>query len=220
MNLLIPTEYIAILRRNKRNNINRQFMKKNILPLVIYPDLRLVTASESVKQVDDNIRGLLDKMKDALFEYRGAGIAAVQLGIMKRLVIIDHDGILDKKPNDANGSAAKLGHPLFMVNAEIIEASDEISVLNEGCLSLPVIDVDVERPVKVKVKYLDYNGKEQVIESDHVVLAKCLQHEIDHTNGILIIDYIKSLLKKSMAIKKLQKYKKSHTDCECHNNTL
>ena len=188
-------------------------MTAKVLPLVIYPDARLNEISAVVDHVDDSIRKQLNQMSEAVFEYQGLGISGVQLGIMKRLIVIDHDGIILEEGN-------KLGKPLFMVNAEIIAVSEEKSILNEGCLSLPVINVDVERPIKVKVKYLDYDGKEQLIESNHKILAKCLQHEVDHTNGKLIIDYIKSPLKKQMIIKKLQKYKKSHLACECHGYAL
>ena len=193
-------------------------MNKTILPLVIYPDSRLNQISAKVDKIDDNIRSLLTQMADAVYEYKGFGISGVQLGIMKNLIVIDYDGVLTI--SKGLGNFERLNRPLFMINAEVIEFSDEKTILNEGCLSLPTIDVDVTRPMKVRVKYLDYDGNEQIIESDDKILAKCLQHEIDHTNGILIIDHIKSFLKKQICIKKLLKYSKFHTGCECHNNVF
>lgn len=190
-------------------------MSKDVLPIVIYPDARLTQVSAAVNAVTDEIRTKLDKMAKAMRAHEGIGLAGVQVGMMERLIVVDHDVIMSRTKNN---TAPTLGKPLFMVNAQIIETSDEQSVLTERCLSLPTIEVGVMRPVKIKAKYLDYEGNEQTIETDDELLAKCIQHEIDHNNGKLILDYASSPLRKNMLIKKLIKYKKFHTDCECHDS--
>ena len=143
--------------------------------------------------VDDKIRHLLDDMLETMYEDKGVGLAAPQIGVSKRIIVVD-----DKTTEEGKGE-----NPMYMVNPEIIEKSDEMILFNEGCLSVPGQCAEVERYQRIKVKYLDYNGKEQVIEAEDY-LAVILQHEIDHLDGILYIDRI-SRLKKNIIIKKLKK---------------
>jgi len=165
-----------------------------VLPLVIAPDERLNTPSEKVKVVDDSIRKLLSDMLDTMYANDGIGLAAVQVGVHKRCIVVDvavRDG-----GND----------PIKLVNPEIIARSEEPRTFTEGCLSFPDQYSDVVRPDTVTVRYLDENGVEKTLEANDI-LSTCLQHEIDHINGIVFVDHI-SRLKRDMIIKKLQKAKK------------
>ena len=166
-------------------------MKRNI---IIEPDPILRKKSDYVERVDDEIRKLMQDMLKTMYDAPGIGLAAIQIGILKRIVVIDISKDEDKKS------------PLFLVNPEIIHRSKETSTYEEGCLSLPGQFAEIERPSECLVKYIDYYGKEKEIKA-HGLLATCIQHEIDHLNGILFIDYL-SKLKKDMIIKKLVKHKK------------
>ena len=166
-------------------------MKKNI---IIEPDPILRKKSFSLEKVDDDIRKLMDDMLETMYDAPGIGLAAPQIGILKRLVVIDISKEKDKK------------NPFFLINPEIVQTSTETSVYEEGCLSLPGQFAEIERPAKCVIKYVDYNGKEKEIKADGL-LATCIQHEVDHLNGVLFIDYL-SKLKKDMIIKKLVKHKK------------
>ena len=136
----------------------------------------------------------MDDMLETMYVAPGIGLAAVQVGILKRLVVIDiSKGEEEKKP-------------LFLINPQIIHQSKKTSVYEEGCLSLPGQFAEIERPAECTIKYIDYNGKEKDLKADGL-LATCIQHEVDHLNGILFIDYL-SKLKKDMIIKKLVKHKK------------
>ena len=165
-----------------------------ILPLIIAPDERLNKPSEPVKVVDDSIRKLLDDMLDTMYANQGIGLAAVQVGVHKRIIVVD--------------IAVRNGgrEPIKFINPEIIRESEEMSTYNEGCLSFPDQYSDVERPAKVTVRYLDENGVQKTMEADEI-LATCLQHEIDHTNGIVFVDHI-SMMKRDMIIRKLKKAKR------------
>ena len=147
-----------------------------------------------VATVDAEIRKLVADMADSMYEADGIGLAAIQIGVAKRVVVID----LDQKEGQKN--------PRAFINPKIVWASDEKAVFEEGCLSVPEIWDDVERPARIKAEYLDADGVKQTLEADGM-LATCLQHEMDHLNGVLFIDHL-SRLKKSMAIKKLTKAKK------------
>ena len=164
-----------------------------ILKLYTYPEKILAQKCEKVDVVDDKIRHLLDDMLETMYEDKGVGLAAPQIGVSKRIIVVD-----DKTTEEGKGE-----NPMYMVNPEIIEKSDEMILFNEGCLSVPGQCAEVERYQRIKVKYLDYNGKEQVIEAEDY-LAVILQHEIDHLDGILYLDRI-SRLKKNIIIKKLKK---------------
>jgi len=165
-----------------------------ILPLVIAPDERLNIPSQPVAVVDDSIRTLLSDMLETMYANDGIGLAAVQVGVHKRCIVVDV-GIREGRNT-----------PIKLVNPEIIRSGDDISVYNEGCLSFPDQYSDVERPEAVTIRYLDENGVGQTMEADGI-LATCVQHEIDHINGIVFVDHI-SKLKRDMILRKLKKAKR------------
>jgi len=165
-----------------------------VRPILTAPDPRLKAVSKDVETVDSAIRTLIDDMADSMYAAEGIGLAAVQVGVPKRVIVID----LDQKDGNKN--------PRAFINPKIVWASEEMAVFEEGCLSVPEIWDDVERPAKIKAEYLDRDGKKQLLEADGL-LATCLQHEMDHLNGVLFIDHL-SRLKRGMAIKKLTKAKK------------
>ncbi|MBW8707944.1 MAG: peptide deformylase [Alphaproteobacteria bacterium] len=163
-------------------------------PIITAPDPRLQAMSTDVETVTDEIRKLADDMAESMYGADGIGLAAIQIGIAKRVLVID----LDQKEGKRN--------PVAYINPKILWASEETAVFEEGCLSVPEIWDDVERPARIKCEYLDRDGKKQQLEADGL-LATCLQHEMDHLNGVLFIDHL-SRLKKSMALRKLTKAKK------------
>ena len=162
--------------------------------IVIEPDPILRQKSETLEKVDDELRRLMDDMLETMYSAPGIGLAAVQVGILKRLVVIDISKEKEKK------------HPLFLINPEIISKSKSTSIHEEGCLSLPGQFAEIERPAECQIKYIDYNGKKKEIKAKGL-LSTCIQHEIDHLDGKLFIDYL-SKLKKDMILKKLVKHKK------------
>ena len=159
--------------------------------IIKLPDKRLRLKSEPIKRIDTTIRKLVDDLFETMYDAPGIGLAAIQIGVPKRVVTMD----LSKKEDDHK--------PQVFINPEVIWKSTEKSKYEEGCLSIPEFYEEVERPAQVKVKYLDIDGKEQEIEASGL-LATCLQHEIDHTNGVLFIDYI-SKLKRDRIVKKFTK---------------
>ncbi len=164
------------------------------LKIYEYPHPILKQKAEKVAVVDDKLRALLDDMLETMYAANGCGLAAPQIGLSKRIVVIDiaHEG---EEPA-----------PLYMANPEIIWHSEDTEVCEEGCLSLPEMRAEVERPASVKIRYLDYNGKECELQADDF-LAVAAQHEIDHLDGILYIDHL-SRLKRQMVVKKLEKSRK------------
>lgn len=179
-----------------------------ILPLIIAPDPRLEVCSEEVPVVDDKIRKFLDDMLETMYAEEGIGLAAVQVGVHKRILVMDlndRTGRYKKEGERAEGESSEDG-PFFMVNPQIITESEEENIYEEGCLSFPEQRALVTRPKKVKVKYLDYHGKEQILECDGL-LATCVQHEIDHLNGVVFIDHL-SKLKHDVIMRKMKKLKK------------
>jgi peptide deformylase len=165
-----------------------------IRPLVIAPDERLLIPSAKVEAVDDSIRTLLDDMLETMYANDGIGLAAVQIGVHKRCIVTD--------------VAIREGRnePMKFINPEIVENSEDTSVFTEGCLSFPDQYSDVERPEAVTVRYLDENGVEKTVRAEGI-LATCLQHEIDHINGIVFVDHISSM-KRDMILRKLKKAKR------------
>jgi len=158
------------------------------------PDPILRKKCEPLEKVDTETKKLMDDMLETMYAAPGIGLAAIQVGILKRLVVIDiSKGEEEKKP-------------IFLINPQIIHQSKKTSIYEEGCLSLPGQFAEIERPAECTLKYIDYNGKEKELKADGL-LATCVQHEVDHLNGILFIDYL-SKLKKDMIIKKLVKQKK------------
>jgi len=166
----------------------------SIRPILTAPDPRLKAVSTDVEKVDAALRRLIDDMAESMYEADGIGLAAVQIGAPKNIIVMD----LDQKSGKKN--------PQAYINPKILWASDELATFEEGCLSVPEIWEDVERPARIKAEYLDRDGVLQVLEADGL-LATCLQHEMDHLNGVLFIDHI-SKLKRSIALRKLQKAKR------------
>jgi len=165
-----------------------------IRPILIAPDPRLKAVSTPVETVDAEIRKLALDMADSMYAAEGIGLAAVQIGVAKRVIVMD----LDQKDGKKNWRV--------FINPRITWASEEMATFEEGCLSVPEIWDDVERPARIKAEYLDLDGKKIEIEADGM-LATCLQHEMDHLEGVLFIDHF-SRLKRSIALRKLAKAKK------------
>jgi peptide deformylase len=163
-----------------------------IRPIILIPDPRLKTPSEPVTEITDDIRALAADMLDTMYDAPGIGLAAVQIGVMKRLIVVDVAGKDEPK------------NPMVLINPEVVGSSDEeFSLHEEGCLSIPDYYEEVERPAKVRVRYMDLDGKMQEVEAEGL-LATCLQHEIDHVNGILFLDHL-SKLKRDRVMKKFAK---------------
>ena len=162
-----------------------------VRPIITLPDSKLRLMSEPLPDVDDNVRALLDDMLETMYDAPGIGLAAIQLGIPKRLVVLDVS-----KQEDVR-------EPLFLVNPEIVWSSDERSAYDEGCLSIPDYYEEVERPARVRVRFLDRDGQPREIEADGL-LATAVQHEIDHLNGVLFVDHI-SKLKRDRVLRKFAK---------------
>jgi peptide deformylase len=165
-----------------------------IRSILTAPDPRLKLISKPVDGVDDELRRLMDDMLETMYEAPGIGLAAVQVGVPRRMVVLD---VAKREEEEAEPN------PLFLVNPEILTASDERIIREEGCLSIPEYYAEVERPASVRVRFLDREGKRQEIEANGI-LATCLQHEIDHLDGKLFIDYL-SKLKRDMVIKRFSK---------------
>ena len=165
-----------------------------ILELVTAPDPRLKTVSQPVLEFDKKLRRFLDDMVETMYEANGIGLAAIQVGMPKRAVVIDLD------PRGPNSKV------IYLVNPVIAEVSDELASYHEGCLSVPEIWDDVRRPARLTVDYQDESGARQAVTADGL-LATCLQHEIDHINGFLFIDHL-SKLKRSIALRKSAKLKR------------
>ncbi len=165
-----------------------------ILPIITAPDPRLKVTSEPVDQVDDGLRKLMDDMLETMYDAPGIGLAAVQVGVPKRVIVMD----LAKEDEPPA--------PRFFVNPEISQHSEELATYEEGCLSVPDMYEEVERPARAHVTYLDYDGNPQS-EDIEGMLATCLQHEMDHLNGVLFIDHL-SKLKRDMIIRKLLKLRR------------
>ncbi|GAB6845530.1 peptide deformylase [Methylorubrum rhodinum] len=162
-----------------------------VRPLVILPDAQLRLVSEPVTEITDEIRELAADMVETMYDAPGVGLAAVQIGVMKRVVTIDAS-------KDENAK-----HPTVYLNPEIVWSSEEKRVYEEGCLSIPDFYGEVERPDRVRVRYMNLEGESVEQEADGL-LATCLQHEIDHLNGVLFIDHL-SKLKRDRVLKKFAK---------------
>ena len=165
-----------------------------IIKILTEPDLFLRQKSQDVDKVDNDTRKLMSDMLDTMYAAPGIGLAAIQVGIPKRIIVIDLSKEEEKKP-------------LYFINPKIISKSSNNSTYEEGCLSVPGQFAEIDRPDQCHINYLDYNGKQQELKAEGL-LATCIQHEMDHLEGILFIDYL-SKLKKSFIEKKLSKQKKS-----------
>jgi len=166
-----------------------------LLPILTAPDPALKRISEPVKQVDASIRKLMDDMLETMYHAPGIGLAAPQVGVLKRVIVLD----LAREGEEPQ--------PLRIANPEVVWVSDDDATYNEGCLSVPEHYADVVRPSACRVKYLDQDNKQQEIAAEGL-LATCLQHEIDHLDGVLFIDHLTSL-KRNMILRKLLKAKKA-----------
>ena len=164
-----------------------------IKKILTEPNKLLRQTSESVEKVGEKEKKIMDDMLDTMYEAPGIGLAAIQIGIPKRIIVMDISRDENKK------------EPRYFVNPVIKNKNEEKSTYEEGCLSVPDQFAEIERPNLCEVEYLDYNGKKQLLKAEGL-LATCIQHEMDHLEGILFIDYL-SKLKKSMIIKKLSKIK-------------
>ncbi len=166
-----------------------------LLPIITAPDPRLKQACDPVDQVDDEVRQLLDDMLETMYDAPGIGLAAPQVGVLKRVIVVD---VSHEDEDNA---------PLKMVNPELTWVSDHDASYDEGCLSLPEHYAEVVRPAEIKVTYLDEQGKKQELAAEGL-MATCIQHEMDHLEGILFVDHI-SALKRNMILRKLLKARKA-----------
>ena len=164
--------------------------------IITIPDAVLKETATAVDRVDDAIQKQMDKMLATMYDAPGIGLAANQVNLLNRVLVMD----LSRRNEDEEPN------PICMANPEIIWESEEMSIMEEGCLSIPQQYAEVERPKSVRVKYLDYHGKEAELEASDL-LSHCVQHEIDHLNGVLFIDYLSSL-KRNMIVRKVEKAKK------------
>jgi peptide deformylase len=162
-----------------------------IRDILIVPDPILKQVSQSVAQVDDDLRALMDDMLETMYDAPGIGLAAIQVGVPKRVIVMDLT-----RDEEAKG-------PRYFVNPEITWRSEETAPYEEGCLSVPEIYDEVERPARVKLKYLNYQG-DAVEEEAEGLFAVCIQHEMDHLDGVLFIDHL-SRLKRERAVAKVKK---------------
>jgi len=168
----------------------------DLYDIINIPDPVLKETATAVERVDDTIQKQMDKMLATMYDAPGIGLAANQVNLLNRVLVMD----LSRRDEEEEAA------PICMANPEIIWESEEMSVMEEGCLSIPRQYADVERPALVRVKYLDYDGKEAELEASEL-LSHCVQHEIDHLNGVLFIDYLSSL-KRNMIVRKVEKMKK------------
>ncbi len=162
-----------------------------IKEILIAPDERLRVVSEPVSTVDDELRQLMDDMLETMYAAPGIGLAAIQIGVPKRVIVMDLAGE-DEEPQ-----------PMYFVNPEILNPSTETKPYQEGCLSVPEYYEDVERPATCTIQFMDYVGNSQTLEADEL-LAVCIQHEMDHLEGILFVDHL-SRLKRERILKKLKR---------------
>jgi peptide deformylase len=167
-----------------------------VLPIVIAPDKRLKTIAKPVAAVTQATRALLDEMLATMYEAVGIGLAAPQVSVLERLIVLDLADVEEGEKPD----------PLRLINPEVVWQSEERAIRNEGCLSLPDFFGDVTRPAAVKVDYLDAQGTKRTLAAEGL-LATCLQHEIDHLNGVLFTDYL-SPVKRNIIMRKLEKAKR------------
>ena len=199
----------------------------SVREIIEVPDPLLKTISEPVAEVSDETRALMDDMLDTMYDANGIGLAAIQIGVAQRIIVMDLSPSLEDAEENAetttedeasandfdNESASKQDRydlssyahegPRYFVNPEIVWASEETNNYQEGCLSVPGFYDDVARPAQCRVKFLDYDGKAQEIDCDGL-LATCIQHEMDHLNGIVFLDHL-SRLKRDRILKKLRK---------------
>ncbi|HEY0316220.1 MAG TPA: peptide deformylase [Sphingomonas sp.] len=171
-----------------------------ILPIIEVPDPRLRQISKPVESFDAALQTLIDDMFETMYDAPGIGLAAIQVGVPLRLLVID----LQESEEDSDEPGPK--NPRVFINPEFSDPSEELNVYTEGCLSIPDQYADVERPKTIRAKWLDREGKahDELLDG---MIATCLQHEVDHLNGIVFIDHL-SRMKRDMLLKKLEKQRK------------
>jgi peptide deformylase len=165
-----------------------------VMPIIVAPDPRLKIKAKSIDKVDDAVRTLMDDMLETMYSANGIGLAAPQVGDDRRVIVID----AARQDEDTA--------PIYMANPQIVDVGDDDRIHEEGCLSLPEHFAEVRRPDRVKIRYLDRDNEIREIEADEL-LSTCIQHEIDHLDGILFVDHV-SALKRNMILRKLVKAKK------------
>jgi peptide deformylase len=165
-----------------------------LLPIITAPDPRLKLIAKPVASVDAEVRRLMDDMLETMYAAPGIGLAAPQVGVTRRVLVVDV------------AREAESPQPLRIANPEILWRSEEMATYNEGCLSLPEHYADVERPARIKLRYLDYENEIREVEMEGL-LATCVQHEMDHLDGVLFVDHISSL-KRNIILRKLAKLKR------------
>lgn len=181
-----------------------------ILPILEVPDPRLKTVSTQVESFDADLKKLIDDMFETMYAAPGIGLAAIQVGVPKRLLVIDlqepaeHD---HEHGDHCDHDHGVIRNPRVFVNPEILDPSEEHSIYSEGCLSVPDQYADVERPATIRARWQDADGKTHEEEMEGL-MATCLQHEMDHLEGILFIDHL-SRLKRQMVLKKIEKMRKA-----------
>ncbi len=173
-----------------------------ILPILEAPDPLLRTISTPVEAIDDDLQQLIDDMFETMYDAPGIGLAAVQVGVPRRLLVID---LQERESDEENAPVVR--NPMVFINPQILGGSEELSVYSEGCLSVPEQFAEVERPASIRASWMDREGRihEQTIDG---LLATCLQHEMDHLEGVLFIDHL-SRLKRDMLLKKLEKARRA-----------
>ena len=174
-----------------------------IREILTVPNPILKQVSRPVDAVDDVLRALMDDMLETMYDAPGIGLAAIQIGEPVRVIVMD----LQEKPEGADPDAEGVKNPRYFVNPEIVWASEELAPYEEGCLSVPEVYDEVQRPARVRIRYLDYNGQ-PVEEEASGLYATCIQHEMDHLNGVLFIDHL-SKLKRDRAVSKVRKLRRA-----------
>src|SRR3954470_24354060 len=168
-----------------------------LLPIITAPDPRLKVKAKPAAAVDTDVRRLMDDMVETMYHAIGIGLAAPQVGVAKRVIVVDV------------AREGEMPQPIRIANPEIVWRSDTLTTANEGCLSLPEHYADVERPAEIRLRYLDHENEIREIDASGL-LATCLQHEIDHLDGVLFVDHI-STLKRGMILRKLTKMKRNRS---------
>jgi peptide deformylase len=175
----------------------------SVMPIIEIPDPLLRAQSEPVESIGDDVKRLIADMFETMYEAPGIGLAAIQVAVPRRLLVIDL-----QDPEEEGGEPVK--RPYVFINPEIVERSDARKIYNEGCLSIPDQYAEVERPDVVRARWIDENGRSQEGEFGGL-MSVCLQHEVDHLNGVLFIDHL-SRLKRDMVVKKVIKARKSRSE--------
>ena len=177
----------------------------DLLDIITIPDRTLRKKSDPVERIDDDLKRFMDQLLETMYEAPGIGLAAIQVGLPRRLIALD---VVAKESEEEEGREPTR-EPMFLINPEIIWRSDEPSIYEEGCLSIPEYYAEVERPAQIRYRYLDRDGEQQEQDADGL-LATVVQHEVDHLEGTLFIDHI-SKLKRDMVIKRFTKASKQGT---------